>query len=106
MFENIKCILQPGFGGSPEGANQTGKHSFSSLQLQQLRGQIMAYRLLARNQPLSQQLAMAVQGKRFDPPLTQQSGPPGPAQTPPSGPAFNHQQRATTQAEPGNVKLL
>lgn len=27
--------------------------------------QIMAYRLLARNQPLSQQLALAVQGKLF-----------------------------------------
>ena len=32
-------------------------------QLMQLRGQIMAYRMLARNQPLSQQIALAVQGK-------------------------------------------
>lgn len=46
---------QQGFDGS-------GKHSFTSPQLQQLRVQIMAYRLLARNQPLSQQLALAVQG--------------------------------------------
>ncbi|XP_076397622.1 ATP-dependent helicase brm isoform X4 [Megachile rotundata] len=38
------------------------KQTFSSQQLQQLRVQIMAYRLLARNQPLSQQLALAVQG--------------------------------------------
>ncbi|CAG5095187.1 Similar to brm: ATP-dependent helicase brm (Drosophila melanogaster) [Cotesia congregata] len=38
------------------------KQNFSSQQLQQLRVQIMAYRLLARNQPLSQQLALAVQG--------------------------------------------
>lgn len=44
----------------------------------------MAYRLLARNQPLSQQLAMAVQGKRLDPP----------ASTPPY-------QRSTTPAEQG-----
>lgn len=29
----------------------------------QLRGQIMAYRMLARNQSLSQQVALAVQGK-------------------------------------------
>lgn len=32
-------------------------------QLVQLRGQIMAYRMLARNQPLSQQIVLAVQGK-------------------------------------------
>ncbi|KAH0564535.1 hypothetical protein KQX54_012628 [Cotesia glomerata] len=35
---------------------------FTTQQFQQLRVQIMAYRLLARNQPLSQQLALAVQG--------------------------------------------
>ncbi|XP_069692754.1 ATP-dependent helicase brm-like isoform X2 [Periplaneta americana] len=39
---------------------------FSSSQLQQLRVQIMAYRLLARNQPLTSQLALAVQGKRIE----------------------------------------
>lgn len=44
----------------------TPKHIFSSLQLQQLRVQIMAYRLLARNQPLTSQMALAVQGKRID----------------------------------------
>lgn len=32
-------------------------------QLIQLRGQIMAYRMLARNQPLSQHIVLAVQGK-------------------------------------------
>lgn len=67
--------MHQGFGGngsangSPE-ATQQGKHSFSTVQLQQLRVQIMAYRLLARNQPLSQQLALAVQGKRLDPPTS------------------------------------
>lgn len=30
------------------------------------RAQIMAYRMLARNQPLTQQVQMAVQGKRQD----------------------------------------
>lgn len=63
----------PGGPGGPGDANQSGppntaKHSFSTNQLQQLRGQIMAYRLLARNQPLNQQLALAVQGKRMDAP--------------------------------------
>jgi len=41
--------------------------------MQQLRVQIMAYRLLARQQPLTQQLAMAVQGK-----TSPQGYPPGP----------------------------
>nr|CAD7201201.1 unnamed protein product [Timema douglasi] len=42
------------------------KNILSPNQLQQLRVQIMAYRLLARNQPLTSQLALAVQGKRYD----------------------------------------
>uniref|UniRef100_A0A0A9XS46 Transcription activator BRG1 n=1 Tax=Lygus hesperus TaxID=30085 RepID=A0A0A9XS46_LYGHE len=52
--------------GAESGAPQGAKHSFSAPQLQQLRVQIMAYRLLARNQPLSQQLALAVQGDSVD----------------------------------------
>ncbi|KAJ9578061.1 hypothetical protein L9F63_025079, partial [Diploptera punctata] len=44
----------------------SSKLIFSSGQLQQLRVQIMAYRLLARNQPLTSQLALAVQGKRIE----------------------------------------
>jgi len=43
-------------------------------QILQLRAQIMAYRMLARHQPLSPQIIMAVQGKRPDGPS---SGPPG-----------------------------
>ncbi|XP_060813806.1 ATP-dependent helicase brm-like [Bombus pascuorum] len=39
-----------------------GEKLFTTQQLQQLRVQIVAYRSLARNQPLSQQLALAVQG--------------------------------------------
>ncbi|XP_070150892.1 ATP-dependent helicase brm isoform X2 [Polyergus mexicanus] len=38
------------------------KQAFSSSQLQQLRAQIMAYRFLARNQPVPQQVAVAAQG--------------------------------------------
>nr|AML25530.1 ATP-dependent chromatin remodeler brahma [Euschistus heros] len=60
-------LVGGGFSGEG-GAPPPAKHSFSANQLQQLRVQIMAYRLLARNQPLSQQLALAVQGKRLDSP--------------------------------------
>ncbi|CAD6216374.1 GSCOCG00004529001-RA-CDS [Cotesia congregata] len=59
------------------------KQNFSSQQLQQLRVQIMAYRLLARNQPLSQQLALAVQGAAPPPgmsrPMDPSQGPGTPA---------------------------
>ncbi|XP_012139061.1 ATP-dependent helicase brm isoform X3 [Megachile rotundata] len=58
------------------------KQTFSSQQLQQLRVQIMAYRLLARNQPLSQQLALAVQGGAPPPPGLPQRPPIDPSQGP------------------------
>ena len=38
----------------------------TSNQVNQLRLQILAYRLLARNQPLTSQLALGVQGKISD----------------------------------------
>lgn len=44
----------PGVGGPPIG-------SLAHTQMLQLRAQIMAYRILARNQPLPPQIAMAVQ---------------------------------------------
>ncbi|XP_017784542.1 PREDICTED: ATP-dependent helicase brm isoform X2 [Nicrophorus vespilloides] len=48
-------------------ARTNGSNSlFNQLQMQQLRSQILAYRMLARNQPLTQQMTMAVQGKRPD----------------------------------------
>ncbi|XP_058799194.1 ATP-dependent helicase brm-like [Phymastichus coffea] len=40
------------------------KQSLNPQQIQQLRAQIMAYRSLARNQPLTQQQVMAVQGQK------------------------------------------
>ncbi|CAL8273596.1 unnamed protein product [Gadus morhua 'NCC'] len=66
-----------------------GPTPFNQTQLQQLRAQIMAYKMLARGQPLPDHLQMAVQGKR---PMQQQpipslapgsgvgpgGGPPGP----------------------------
>nr|XP_012139063.1 PREDICTED: ATP-dependent helicase brm isoform X2 [Megachile rotundata] len=62
------------------------KQTFSSQQLQQLRVQIMAYRLLARNQPLSQQLALAVQGLPQRPPIDPSQGPATTTGLPISGP--------------------
>lgn len=48
------------------------KSSFlSPTQVQQLRAQIMAYRLLARNQPVPTSIGMAAQGKRTDLPPVQ-----------------------------------
>uniref|UniRef100_A0A8D8VA57 ATP-dependent helicase brm n=2 Tax=Cacopsylla melanoneura TaxID=428564 RepID=A0A8D8VA57_9HEMI len=55
-----------------------GKHSFNPQQLQQLKVQIMAYRQLARNQPLNQATLMGIQGKRLD----SNDMPPGPDQPP------------------------
>ncbi|XP_034171103.1 ATP-dependent helicase brm isoform X2 [Osmia lignaria lignaria] len=62
------------------------KQTFSPPQLQQLRVQIMAYRLLARNQPLSQQLALAVQGMAQRPPIDPSQGPATTTGLPISGP--------------------
>ena len=55
-----------------QGSNPNDRTNFQNTQMLQLRAQIMAYRILARNQPLPPQIAMAVQGKR-----PEQGGPPG-----------------------------
>ncbi|KAL3278288.1 hypothetical protein HHI36_013622 [Cryptolaemus montrouzieri] len=69
-------------------ARSNGNNSaFTQLQMTQLRAQIMAYRLLARNQTISPQMALAVQGKRPDgapqcpTPPSSPFQPPGPGQT-------------------------
>jgi SWI/SNF-related matrix-associated actin-dependent regulator of chromatin subfamily A member 2/4 len=62
-------------------ANSKHQH-LSSNQMQQLRAQIMAYRLLARNQPLSKQLVSIAQGQRQE----GAGGPPQQHPTPPSSP--------------------
>lgn len=98
--------VQGGFGPGQDGPGQPPKHNFNSGQLQQLRVQIMAYRLLSRNQPLTQQLALAVQGKRLEPipgpPMAggpMASGPgPGPPQQPPQ--QQQQQQPASQQTQP------
>merc|ERR1712080_554654 len=65
--------VPPGPYPSPPGTATTGagqvpnpndRTNFQNTQMLQLRAQIMAYRILARNQPLPPQIAMAVQGKR------------------------------------------
>uniref|UniRef100_A0A8C7PG37 Transcription activator BRG1 n=1 Tax=Oncorhynchus mykiss TaxID=8022 RepID=A0A8C7PG37_ONCMY len=48
----------------PGGPQQRGPTPFNQNQLHQLRAQIMAYKMLARGQPLPDHLQMAVQGKR------------------------------------------
>ena len=84
------------------------KHSsLSTPQLDQLRNQIMAYRQLARNQPLSNNLVSLVRGQRPDTPNSQQDQqkppqqlqqqqqqqqqPPNPAQSPSGLPPTNAQ---------------
>jgi len=61
----------PGGQGGPPG--ERPPTNFQNPQLLQLRAQIMAYRMLARHQPLPPQIAMAVTGKRAEP-----GGPAGP----------------------------
>uniref|UniRef100_A0A8C2WQY6 SWI/SNF related BAF chromatin remodeling complex subunit ATPase 2 n=1 Tax=Cyclopterus lumpus TaxID=8103 RepID=A0A8C2WQY6_CYCLU len=59
---NMANMSQPGRGPS----------AFSPVQLQQLRAQILAYKILGRGQPLPDNLQLAVQGKRSLPTMQQQ----------------------------------
>lgn len=65
--------LEP--GGSPCPGGLAGPIPFNQNQLHQLRAQIMAYKMLARGQPLPDHLQMAVQGKRPMPGMQQQPMP-------------------------------
>lgn len=69
-------------GADPQalGQQNRGPTPFNQNQLHQLRAQIMAYKMLARGQPLPDHLQMAVQGKRPLPGMQQQM----PALPPPS----------------------
>ncbi|NXC63753.1 SMCA2 protein, partial [Aleadryas rufinucha] len=70
---------QPGpiIAGDPQVMNQPnrGPSPFSPAQLHQLRAQILAYKMLARGQPLPENLQLAVQGKRTLPGIQQQQPP-------------------------------
>lgn len=57
------------------GQQARGSSAFSPVQLQQLRAQILAYKILGRGQPLPENLQLAVQGKRSLPTMQQQQQP-------------------------------
>ncbi|XP_065202228.1 ATP-dependent helicase brm-like [Planococcus citri] len=85
----------------PMQQQNTGKHIFSSSQLHQLRAQIMAYRQLTRNQHISPELMMAVQGKKTDGQLGVQS--------PVSASSDSFQQRAMSEndmMDPNHMRLV
>ncbi|GAB0086937.1 ATP-dependent helicase brm [Sergentomyia squamirostris] len=63
-------------------------------QMHMLRAQIMAYRLLARNQPLTKQIAAVIQGQRPD-------GTPPQCPTPPSSPFQQPGMMGQQQQQPG-----
>lgn len=67
------------------GQQGRGHSAFSPVQLQQLRAQILAYKILGRGQPLPENLQLAVQGKRSLPTMQQQQQPvnAGPYNRPP-----------------------
>lgn len=58
-------------------AHDPARGMFSNIQLSQLKAQITAYRSLARNQPLSQQILMMAAGKRGDGAPPECPAPPG-----------------------------
>ncbi|KAJ8974907.1 hypothetical protein NQ317_009836 [Molorchus minor] len=68
--------------------SNTSNSVFSQVQMSQLRNQIMAYRYLARNQPIPPQVAMALQGKRPDG-SPQCPTPPPPSSFPQGGPGMH-----------------
>lgn len=64
--------MDPQGGMSSMGQQGRGPSAFNPVQLQQLRAQILAYKILAREQPLPENLQLAVQGKRSLPTMQQQ----------------------------------
>ncbi|XP_073398702.1 probable global transcription activator SNF2L2 isoform X2 [Dendrobates tinctorius] len=80
VLQDQQVISQPSRGPS----------AFSQVQLHQLRAQILAYKMLARGQPLSDNLQLAVQGKRTLPAIQQQQQPPQAQQPPPQQPPSNY----------------
>ena len=61
-----------GPGNQMPGQSPMRNPNFMPQQLHQLRAQIMAYKLLSRNQPLPDQLRLSLEGKRtFQPPRPQ-----------------------------------
>ena len=77
MLMLFLCVGQPNMPnqmGGPGGSQGPGRQTaFNPTQLSQLRAQIMAYKLLSRNQPIPENIRMAVEGKRYP----QMQRPPG-----------------------------
>lgn len=67
--------MSQGPGNQMPGQSPMRNSNFAPQQLHQLRAQIMAYKLLARNQPLPDQLRLSLEGKRsFQPPMARPQG--------------------------------
>uniref|UniRef100_A0AAQ5XCK0 SWI/SNF related, matrix associated, actin dependent regulator of chromatin, subfamily a, member 2 n=1 Tax=Amphiprion ocellaris TaxID=80972 RepID=A0AAQ5XCK0_AMPOC len=92
VHEHASSPMSGGGGGPtpPHIMAQQGRgpSAFSPVQLQQLRAQILAYKILGRGQPLPENLQLAVQGKRSLPTMQQQQPqqPPQQQQAPSSSP--------------------
>lgn len=67
--------MMPMEPSGPMGHQGRGPSAFSPVQLQQLRAQILAYKILGRGQPLPENLQLAIQGKRSLPSMQQQQQP-------------------------------
>ncbi|XP_065203115.1 ATP-dependent helicase brm-like isoform X2 [Planococcus citri] len=94
--ENMEPPRQP--MPQPQGPPMnSGKQFFTQEQLQQLRAQIFAYRMLARNMPLNPELSLALQGKKVDAPIAMQ--PPPVNGAPPPG-SFGPQSRPAGDSGP------
>ena len=95
-------------GGGPPPQFGSSEGKLNQQQVSQLRAQIMAYRLLARNQGIPEHITAAIQGKRMTP-SPQMSGmtppPPGPQQQmqpmgpPPPPPPQQQQQQQPLQQQ-------
>lgn len=68
--------MTPGSTGSMGDPSQRQQQQmmFSQNQLQQLRAQIFAYKMLSRNQPLPDHIRLAAEGKRPFVPMHQRPG--------------------------------
>ncbi|MCJ8746944.1 hypothetical protein PDJAM_G00147650 [Pangasius djambal] len=90
----------------PQAMGQQGRGhtAFSPVQLQQLRAQILAYKILGRGQPLPENLQLAVQGKRSLPTMQQQQQQPvntGPYNRPPAMPVPHGSPASGSCSTPG-----
>uniref|UniRef100_A0A673NMH7 Probable global transcription activator SNF2L2 n=1 Tax=Sinocyclocheilus rhinocerous TaxID=307959 RepID=A0A673NMH7_9TELE len=87
----------------PQGMGQQarGQSAFSPVQLQQLRAQILAYKILGRGQPLPENLQLAVLGKRSLPTMQQQPINTGPYNRPPGSETPSAPQKLLVPAPSG-----